>query len=352
MESFHFQRKAGPIGAISSILKGFDRVTARPSLLILPLLLDLFLWFGPHLGMSVLIDDVAGMVLNSPGAALLSAEQMKLFEEMVAFFSDRYNLFSSLSTLPGGMPFNLMFLLLSGVVVGVPSLMAFRMPIETPLGAANWIEIADAGAVAYVWIALAIGGLGLGSLYHRHLASSVDPAGGLESLLRTWAKVVLLALMAYVTLFFFFGALVLVAAEAGLIFVGFPVAFIAGIYFAFTPHGIVRYRFGIWRALKESANLVRRHFFSAVAFLFIAFFVIWITTTQIWLLPDEVSWYTALAILGHAFISATLLAASYVFFQDHYEWLAARREEARRIEASLAVPSREDEAEEGADAGV
>jgi len=37
-----------PIGILASLAAGFDRIAARPALILPPLLLDLFLWLGPR----------------------------------------------------------------------------------------------------------------------------------------------------------------------------------------------------------------------------------------------------------------------------------------------------------------
>jgi hypothetical protein len=41
--------------------------------------------------------------------------------------------------------------------------------------------------------------------------------------------------------------------------------------------------------------------------------VSWLTDL-VWQLPQAESWFSALAVLGHAFVSATVLVASYVFY--------------------------------------
>jgi hypothetical protein len=40
----------------------------------------------------------------------------------------------------------------------------------------------------------------------------------------------------------------------------------------------------------------------------------------VWSLPAEDSWYALLAVVGHAFVSATLLVGSYAFYQSRREW--------------------------------
>jgi hypothetical protein len=66
---------------------------------------------------------------------------------------------------------------------------------------------------------------------------------------------------------------------------------------------------------------VRFNFLAAMGFILFAFLIMWLTTMEIWSLPDEESWFTILAILGHAFVSAVLLVSSYVFFQGRHEWM-------------------------------
>ena len=105
-------------------------------------------------------------------------------------------------------------------------------------------------------------------------------------------------------------------------FLGFTLAFWVFIYLFFTPHGIVRYKMGIMRAMLESATLVRWNLLPVVGYLGASFIISWLTS-QAWILPAEDSWFLLLAILGHAFVSATLLAGSYAFYQGRREWMYA-----------------------------
>jgi hypothetical protein len=140
---------------------------------------------------------------------------------------------------------------------------------------------------------------------------------------------IMLAGMFYVaTLIFGLGIALIASALAlfipalGLVtaFLGFTFAFWLLVYLFFTPHGVVRYRLGIFRAMLESATLVRWNLIPVMGYLGLAFLITWLTN-QVWQLPDEKSWFLILAIAGHAFVSATLLAGSYVFYQSRREWL-------------------------------
>jgi hypothetical protein len=110
-----------------------------------------------------------------------------------------------------------------------------------------------------------------------------------------------------------------------ILFAGMSALFWTAVYFAFAAHGIIGYQFGVLQAIKESVYVVRANLLSTVGFLFTAFAVTWFTTTEVWTLPGDASWYNLLAFIGFAFVSTTLLAASYVFYQERRVWLVELR---------------------------
>jgi hypothetical protein len=123
----------------------------------------------------------------------------------------------------------------------------------------------------------------------------------------------------------------LIASGQGLVYIGLPLLFVASVYLAFAPHGILRYQMSIWQALKQSLWFVRWNFLGAFGYLVTAFLILWVSTSQVWSLPNEESWFNLLAISGHAFVSATVLAGSYAFFQGRRQWLLARMDELANV---------------------
>jgi hypothetical protein len=73
----------------------------------------------------------------------------------------------------------------------------------------------------------------------------------------------------------------------------------------------------------ESVFFVRMNFVSTVVFLFSVCGVTLLFRRYIWGLPQNESWLMILAIFGHAFIAATFLVASYIFYQERREWMVA-----------------------------
>ncbi len=191
------------------------------------------------------------------------------------------------------------------------------------------LEIPQLSAALALWVGMTILGLGLGGQYHRWVASRVANGGSLASGWTAWRRLVGLACMVYLGLFLAISVTLLVAAMAALVlpligvsivFASYSFLFLLALYLAFTPHGIVRYRMGVLRAMLESATVVRWNLMSTVGFLLFAFGITWLTN-QIWFLPQDESWFNILALVGHAFVSGTVLAASYAFYQGRREWL-------------------------------
>ncbi len=325
------RRLKPPMGVLAALATGFDRIAAKPWLLLPPIALDLFLWLGPALRVSGLVRMVAATVVAPPAADASMLEQVRLLRQMLAALGDHLNLFAALSSLP----------------VGIPSLMAGRMPADSPVGAVVRLEVSDPLVVAVLWCALTLVGLGLGSLYHRWAARQVAQREDLPRGARVWPQMVVLAVVAWALAF-----LMLAGTLMGVTFVavllpnqawlgvlmalaGFSLLFWLGVYLVFSPHGIVRYGLSALRAMAESIQVVRWNLLGTTVFVGLAIGITWLTN-WVWGLPGEESWYSLLAVVGHAFVSATLLVGSYAFYQSRREWMLRLRS---LMAASAAGPS-------------
>ena len=302
-------------GVLSSLASGFDRVAARPYLILPPLVLDLFLWLGPRLNLAVIFNALAA-ALSAPAAGPPElAQQVAMAKGMLGTLGSQFNLFSALSTFP----------------IAVPSLMATTMPAGSPLGAPELILLSDPMTILLTWLGLTVVGLGMATLYHVGLSRAASPAspGGRDPSL--WLRVLAMAGLTYLGLGVIVIASLLAASVvtlvtpflgSGVAFLGFTFLFWLAVYLIFTPHGLVRYRLGLLRAMRESAGIVRGSFFPTVGFLTTVVLVSWLTNL-VWGLPPAESWFGALAALGHAFISAMVLVASYIFYVGRREAMLA-----------------------------
>ena len=289
-------------------------MASRPALIIPPLVLDLFLWLGPHLGIARLIDALTEPAIQAGG---LVEEQASLIRQVIESAGERFNLLSALSTIP----------------IGIPSLMAGRMPLENPLGLISRIDVDDAGRVLLIWIGLSGIGLGFGAYYQYWIAGAIAPDAelgpGWMAALRMVGFGILIfvgGLVAGITVLIAItlATLILPLLGTGVFFLGFALLFWVAVYLIFTPHGIIRYNQGVFRSMFESFLLVRWNLLATVGYLGMAFGTYWILNL-VWNLPSPASWFSLLALAGHAFVATTLLAGSYAYYQGRREWLMAAR---------------------------
>jgi hypothetical protein len=321
-----------PIGILASLAAGFDRIAARPALILPPLLLDLFLWLGPHIRAQGLIDDLARSLQPPAGIDPALTQQLEAMQQGFGDLALRFNVLSALSALPAG----------------VPSLMASRMPAANPLGTSQVAEGGGLLPVAGLWVLLTALGLGLGAAFQVLIARQLGPREELAPMMQAWGRFLLLSAAMYGGLFLAvsgvavvvsLASLILPLLGAGVMFLAFSLVFWLGIYLAFTPHGIIRYRLGVWQAMRTSMQLVRWNMPTSVAFLALILLVTY-AAGWVWAMPAEDSWFAVLAILGHALVSSMLLAGSYAFFQGRHAWmLHLRRAYLARFAAMTPPPT-------------
>ena len=333
----------GPIGVLASLAKGFDRVAARPVLILPPLVLDSVLWLGPRLGIAPFVRATSQELTVPAGADALVQQQISAIQQVFNELAVRLNLLRSLSSLPAG----------------IPSVMAGQMPASAPVQIGPQVELSDPLAIFGLWLLITLVGLGLGTWYHRTIAASVAPNSDLTSLTTGWLRMVMAAVLGYIGLILGTVAILILGWAAawilpllgvGVSFIAFSLFFWLIVYLVFTPHGIVRYRMGLFPAMTESMLLVRWNFLPTVGFLTLAVLISWMTGL-VWSLPEPGSWISSLSIVGHAFVSTMLLVSSYVFYQDRREWLIRTRQalevQLKRIQQAARLEPDSEIGEEG-----
>lgn len=317
------QPAARPIGVFAALARGFDRIAARPVLILPSLVLDGLLWLGPHLSVEGLFRSAAAALIVPLSADPSWQEGANTLRQALLQAGARSNLLSLLSTFP----------------VGVPSLMAGSMPPGSPLGSPLTLQVQGIGFILLSWVLLTVLGLGLGAAFHRAVARPLPATEMHASAWRLWLGILGLAALIDAGLAVI-GTGTIVAASIvallvpllgiGVLFIGFSLAFWAAIYLMFTPHGMVRHHLGVFRAMRESVDLVRWNLVGTTGLLAVLLAVDRLAGL-VWLMPDPATWYAALAVLGHSFVSAMLVAASYAFYAGRREWWLTRR-------AAIAVP--------------
>jgi len=308
-----------PPNLINALITGFDTITNHLELIIIPVVLDLFLWLGPRLRLEGLIKGVVSQMNELSGLAQAQAgEPLLLGQELWNTFAERLNFFAVLRSYP----------------VGVPSLMASNLPTDGPLGIPPAWEIPSFGLMLAVWLGLSLIGLTFGSLYFLMVADvsvegEVSWRKVLNNLPRVVFQVVLLTILCFAILVAISlpsSCLISFVTISGLPFAQISLFLLAGFVLwmlfplVFSAHGIFVNRSKMWVSLLDGMRLTRLTF-SRTGLLFIILLVISEVSELLWRVPGASSWFSLIGIAGHAFTTTGILAASIVYYRDAHRWL-------------------------------
>jgi hypothetical protein len=315
-----------PPSLIKSLLAGFDIISNHIALIVFSIGLDLFLWLGPRLSPQKLVMDIFQQAQAMPEAK--STDVSGLLENSRLIWQslvEHFNLFSALHTIP----------------VGIPSLMTGNAPLLTPLGTPpNW-QVSSLLAVVGLWIGLAIVGILAGTLYFALVSQAVlQGQVNLRQALGQWpwyARQVLYLTVFWLALFLGL-ALPFICLLSLLLVVGLNIGQAAILLYAgllvwvffplvFSPHGIFTFRSGLLATILQSLQMTRATLPTTGLFL-LAVVVLSQGLNMVWQMPKESSWLTLIGIVGHAFITAGLLAASFVYYRDAQSFM---REKAQAL---------------------
>ena len=307
-----------PPGVIGSLRAGFDAIASNLTVILLPLALDLLLWLGPRLRVERLFqpifDEVIGYARFSgfPAADLsrLQENSTQLLEQL-----QQYNLLSALRTFP----------------IGVFSLMSGSMPSQTPWGAPSIIQVDSVFTLLGWFVLLTLVGWMLGGLFFRWVSlvvinssQPVDIRFG-QSVFQTILLSILYFILAIMvgTPVMIVMALVIAAspllAQGMLLILGLLSMWLVVPVF-FTPHGIFIRQQNAFTSIYTSLRMAR--FTLPTSSLFVlSVLLIAIGLNFVWNIPAPDSWMTLIGIAGHAFITTSLLAASFIYYRDMQVWL-------------------------------
>ena len=229
-----------PPGVMGSLRDGFYAVSSHVWLIIVPLLVDLFLWLGPRLSVDELLNPFLRIAFNQMRTTLTSSSDMQRFATYQSAFSEAVERFNLLSLVGK----------LQAFPVGVSSLLSQTMPVETPLGSQNVIQISSLpGSLALGFLLTVIGWV-IGGLYFRWVSGIVlgDESRAtmislswaiVQTLILSiiWVFVLMIIVIPILTILTILTMLSPVLAS-GVILIGLFFSFWVIVPLFFTPHGI------------------------------------------------------------------------------------------------------------------
>jgi hypothetical protein len=319
---------APPPGVVGSLRAGFDTIASHITAILLPLFLDLLLWLGPRLSLERLFQPVLSEFQRLAGGSGVSAADVDNWVEVNRIALHQLNLLTILRTFP----------------IGISSLMAGTQPAETPFGAPMIMQV-DSFNDMFGWAALLIllGWAG-GALYFRWVASLVadgappEPAhnGGplLQSMLLSilWTVISIAVGTPILLVVYFLFSINPALGQGMMLFLGILSMWLV-VPFFFSPLGIFVRRQNVFHSILNGLQLARFTLPSSSLFV-LSVLLISIGLNFVWSIPPAGSWMSLVGILGHAFISTALLAASFIYYRDMTAWLQTVME---RIKAGAAA---------------
>lgn len=309
-----------PPGVIASLQAGFNIVSSRIALIILPLVLDVFLWLSPRLSVGNFYSALLTSWINLLRQNGFSAQEISVYTSngpMAVDLLGRLNWLGWIRTLPVGIP---------ALMLDLPQ----ELPIRTPLGIQDVIQLPSFIVVFGSIIMLTfIGWLG-GGLYFRIVAgASLGEEEAGIGLMRVFAQTILLSviwgigsvivILPVVLLVGFLGAINALLAEVAFFIILFLVFWLIVPLF-FTPHGIFARKQNAIISILSSLRMSRFTLPTSSMFVLSAF-LLSRGLSYLWQVPAGDSWLMLVGIAGHAFISTALLSASFVYYRDMNKWL-------------------------------
>jgi hypothetical protein len=311
MESTRTEKIPPPPGIISSIKAGFDAIAARITVILLPLLLDLFLWLGPRLRMDAIIASMKDLLESSPETiAAVNMENWPEFEKAAS----NINLFRVLRTFP----------------IGVSGLLRPEQTPITPLGAPFILQVDAWNIALWVFMLILAGWIG-GALYFRSVAwlataaENTHPVRISHAILQTvLISIIWLVFLILIGFPLFLVLSLLLQVSEFLVNILVLLLSLVSIWVIvplfFWPHGVFIKRQNFVTSIISSIQMARFTLPTSSMFI-LTVFLLSMGLNYLWSIPEEKSWVTLFGIFGHAFVSTALLAGSFIYYRDMNAWL-------------------------------
>lgn len=310
-----------PPPLVRTFVRGFNVVAGHAWLIVPPILLDLFLWFGPHLSLQKLLSPIFSQVtaemVRTAGSTL--PENFNEASQMMQTMLAGSNLMTALRSYP----------------IGIPSLMAMVGPMVNPLGAPITYDIPDVGTALLIWLGLTFLGVVFGSAYFTSLARAAGTAvEGIQKVkgLRILGQVLIFTLLFYAVVIvvgfpfmMILGVITMISPAIG------QVIFMVGTFLVlwflmplvFSPFGIFTAGQKVVPSLATAFKLVRGYLRGTGLFVLTAILVE-VILDLLWTNIPAGSWLMLLSIGGHAFVSTALITSVFVYYLAGLRWMRIR----------------------------
>ena len=313
-----FETLPPPPGVVGSLRAGFDAIASHLTVILVPLALDLLLWLGPRLHVDRLFKPIFDELSRYARYSGFPSADLKTLQENSAALLEQlgqFNLLSTLRTFP----------------IGVFSLMSGTRSAQTPLGVPSVIQIDSLLTLLGLVVLLTCMGWMFGGLFFRWVSLVVvDPSHSVENRFGQSILQTMLMSVMYFILVIILGVpllIVIALAMAASLLLAQGLLLILGLLSMwlvvpvfFSSHGIFLRRQNAFSSIYTSLRMARFTMPTSSLFV-ISVLLIAYGLNFLWNIPSSDSWMVLVGILGHAFVTTSLLAASFIYYRDMQAWL-------------------------------
>jgi len=309
------------LSIIDALSAGFSLIRRRLWLMLVPIVLDVFLWLGPRISIGPLVQR-AMPLMAPPATDVLS----KADAQTLALARD--------ALVEAGRSFN-MFSLLTNTLLGMPGLMTVAPDLAQPVVTPAVVQVSSGWLALGTFILLLVASVFIASLYLGLMAQEIT-AGSVDLkslLLGVWiygARIVVLGVFLIGVALVFIFPVSVVSALAALFSQGLAIMMIGAfslaamwvtlavlIYLFFTVSAIVLNGDGMLRAIRNSILVVRRNMWPTLGLLVLVN-VISAGLGFLWQRMALAVWGAPIGILCNSFVGSGLAAAVLIFYRDRY----------------------------------
>jgi hypothetical protein len=302
------------VGVIDSLSAGYRYLGWRLYLLLIPVMLDLLLWFTPRLSVAPLFEQAARLYADPGLTKGIPVDVIEMVQQGLT---------------KAGQSSNLLEVLVNSLLLHVPSLLV----LLSPLPGVVIRNIAAPMTALGLSVLFGLLGLLLGVIFIDLLAQRL-PIGAVPKtlaigdfiviMLRHWLKLVLFVIVAVLCVIALY---IPVSISATLIMLFSPalgvfvlvlmsgMLFVLYFYLYFVPAGLIMDNLGLRAAIVQSFRLVRANFWSTVGF----FLVTYLINGGFGLILDRLALYqpfgTLAAIVVNAYLGTGMALALLVFYR-------------------------------------
>lgn len=309
---------------IDTINQGYAAINRHIWVLLVPILLNAYLWYGAQISFRPLIDDFTGLMRRLQSGSPYQSELQIAYDQWSEL--GNINMQQPLAVL------NFIPTLTMYVVDTVDSAQQLPLPVVLPPRIDQQrtvIEIGDISIALLLFLVVNALLLPISAAFLSLVAEAVRGDGMSLGLWLRRSGRATLSILGYVGVIV--GAMIAVGVPLTILamflslispaFVLFLAgvlqiaAFWIGIYIGFAPEAIVVSGVGPLQALRASFNLVRRNFWGTLLLLGVSF-IITVGTGVIWSMIAGSTAGLIGAIIGSAYIGSGLLAARMAFYRE------------------------------------